>query len=107
MLLATFVELTDVLVDQFDVVELLTHLTDRCIEVLDVSAAGILLVEPSGGLRVIASSSEAMRTLELLEVQSAEGPCFECFGSGEPLANVDLTASDQRWPTFGPNALRH
>jgi GAF domain-containing protein len=105
LLLAALVELTDVLVDRFDVVELLTHLTDRCVEVLDVSAAGILLADPTGRLGVVASSNESMRTLELLEIQSAEGPCFECFGRGEPLANVYLTATDQPWPTFGPRAL--
>ncbi len=104
-LLTAFVELADVLVDQFDVVDLLTHLTHRCVDVLDVDAAGILLADPSGGLRVVASSSEAMHTLELLEIQSAEGPCFECFGTGEALANVQLTGSDQPWPTFGPSAL--
>ena len=40
MLSATFVELADTLVDNFDVVELLTRLTDRCVDVLEVAAAG-------------------------------------------------------------------
>jgi GAF domain-containing protein len=105
LLLATLVELTDVLVDRFDVVDLLTHLTDRCVEMLDVSDAGILLADPTGRLGVIASSSESMRTLELLELQSSEGPCFQCFGTGLAVANVQLTAIDQPWPTFGPRAL--
>ncbi|MEP6626232.1 MAG: GAF and ANTAR domain-containing protein [Acidimicrobiia bacterium] len=105
LLVATFVELTDVLVDEFDVVELLTHLTDRCVEVLDVTAAGLLLAEPSGELRVVASSSEAMHTLELFELQSAEGPCFECFHSGEPIANAQLSTTDQPWENFGPRAV--
>ena len=105
LLVATFVELTDVLVDEFDVVDLLTRLTDRCVEVLDVTAAGLLLVDPSGELRVVASSSEAMHTLELFELQSSEGPCFECFQTGEPIANAQLTTTDQPWATFGPRAI--
>jgi hypothetical protein len=40
----TLVELADTLVTGFDVVELLTVLADRCVEVLDVEAAGIMLV---------------------------------------------------------------
>src|SRR3954449_12109104 len=89
MLARTFVELADTLVDDFDVVELLTLLTDRCVEVLDVSAAGLMLLAPSGGLRVMASSSDAMRVVELFEIQSEEGPCLDCFSSGLPVVNQD------------------
>ena len=105
LLVATFVELTDVLVDEFDVVDLLTRLTDRCVEVLDVTAAGLVLADPSGELRVVASSSEATHTLELFELQSSEGPCFECIQTGEPIANAQLTTTDQPWATFGPRAI--
>lgn len=105
MLARTFVELADTLVADFDVVELLTLLTDRCIEVLDVVAAGIMLVAPGGELRVMASSSEAMRVLELFELQAEEGPCLDCFRTGVPVVNQDLAAADGRWPQFAPEAL--
>ena len=90
MLIRTLVELADTLVDDFDVVDLLTLLSDRCVEVLDVSAAGIMLVAAEGDLRVIASSSEAMRIVELFELQSDEGPCVDCFRTGVPVVNQDL-----------------
>lgn len=104
-LLRTLVELADTLVDDFDVVDLLTLLTDRCVELLDVSAAGLMLVSPEGELRVVASSSEAMRVVELFELQGEEGPCFDCFRSGEPVLNQDLAGANGRWPSFGPVAL--
>ena len=69
LLVRTLVELADTLVDDFDVVDLLTMLSDRCVDVLDVSAAGIMLVSADGDLRVVASSSEAMRIVELFELQ--------------------------------------
>ena len=69
LFIRTLVELADTLVDDFDVVDLLTLLSDRCVEVLDVSAAGIMLVSAEGDLRVIASSSDAMRIVELFELQ--------------------------------------
>ena len=105
VLARTLVELADTLVDEFDVVELLTLLTDRCVDVLDVAAAGIMLVGPSGDLRVMASSSEALRVLELFELQSQEGPCLDCYRTGEPVVNQDLATVNGRWPQFGPQAL--
>lgn len=99
-------ELADSLVADFDVVELLTLLADRCVDVLDVAAAGLMLVSPDGDLRVLASSSEAMRLLELFEVQDDEGPCVECFRSGQPVTNHKLDEADGRWPRFAPKAVQ-
>jgi hypothetical protein len=105
LLIRTLVELADSLVDDFDVVELLSLLAGRCVEVLGVSAAGVMLVAPEGDLRVVASSSEAMRVLELFELQSDEGPCLDCYRSGEAvLLDEDLAAVEGRWPRFAPVA---
>jgi GAF domain-containing protein len=105
MLARTLVELADTLVADFDVVELLTLLTDGCIDVLDVGAAGLMLVAPEGDLRVMAASSEAMRVLELLELQSQEGPCLDCYRTGQPIVNQDLATVNGRWPRFAAEAL--
>ncbi len=104
-LVRTLVELADTLVADFDVVELLTLLTDRCVEVLGVGAAGIMLVGPEGDLRVMASSSEAMRVLELFEIQAQEGPCLDCHRSGQAVMNRDLQATGGAWPRFAAEAL--
>jgi GAF domain-containing protein len=105
MLARTLVELADTLVADFDVVDLLTLLTDRCVDVLDVDAAGLMLAAPEGDLRVMASSSEAMRVLELIELQSQEGPCLDCYRTGQPVVNQDLATVNGRWPRFAPEAL--
>ena len=105
LLARTFVELADTLVADFDVIELLTLLAHRCVDVLEVDAAGLMLVGPDGNLRVMASSSEAMRVLELFELQSQEGPCLDCHRSGRPVVNQDLAAANSRWPRFAAEAL--
>lgn len=105
LLSRTFVELADTLVTDFDVVELLTLVADRCVEVLDVDAAGLMLLAPEGDLRVMASSSEAMRVLELFELQTEEGPCLDCYRTGQPVVNQDLATVNGRWPRFAPEAL--
>jgi GAF domain-containing protein len=105
LLARTLVELADTLVADFDVVELLSRLADRCVEVLDVGAAGLMLAGPDGELRVMASSSEAMRMLELFELQASEGPCLDCYRSGEAVVGADLASSGRRWPSFATVAL--
>ncbi|MEY2472207.1 MAG: hypothetical protein QOK28_1536 [Actinomycetota bacterium] len=105
VLARTLVELADTLVDDFDVVELLTRLADRCVEILDVEAAGIMLAASDGRLRVTASSSEAMRVLELFELQAQEGPCLDAHRTGVAVVNQDLADVNGRWPRFAVEAL--
>ena len=105
LLVRTLVDLTDTLTDDFDVLDLWTLLVDRCVEVLDVSAAGVMLVTPEGSLRVVASSSEAMRLVELFELQANEGPCLDCYRTGEAVLNEGLDAANKRWPAFTSVAL--
>lgn len=102
----TFVELADTLVEGFDVIEFLYMLTDRCVELLDISAAGLMFGDERGRLRVAASSSEESWLLELFQLQNNEGPCLECYRSGEPVEEHDLAQADARWPLFAPEAVR-
>ncbi len=104
VLTRTLLTLADTLVDDFDVVDLLTLLVDRSVQILGVDAAGLMLVSPDGDLRLAASSSEVMRVVELFELQAHEGPCLDCFHSGEPILDEDLTVVDGRWPAFAPIA---
>jgi transcriptional regulator with GAF, ATPase, and Fis domain len=103
-LAATFVELADTLVADFDVVDFLHGLADRCVRLLAVDAAGLMLADQRGSLRVIASSSEQGRLVELFQLQHDEGPCLECFQTGLPVSETDLAAAGQRWPAFAPAA---
>ncbi len=104
LLSRTFVELTDTMVAGFDVIDFLHVLTGRSVELLDVSAAGLLLADPRGELRVVAASSEAARLLELFQLQNDQGPCLDCFRSGQPVTVTDLPAQAHRWPRFAASA---
>ncbi len=101
----SLVEMADTLVEDYDVVDMLTGLTDRCVSLLGVSAAGVVLASPAGGLGLVASSSEAMRLLELFELQAQEGPCLDAFRTGEPVAQENLEAGTGRWPSFATAAM--
>ena len=108
----SLVEMADTLVDDYDVVDLLTGLADRCVNLLGVSAAGVMLASPvllshsKGSLGLVASSSEAMRLLELFELQAQEGPCLDAFRTGQPVEHENLHAGAGRWPSFSAAALQ-
>jgi GAF domain-containing protein len=100
----TFVELADSLVADFDLVDFLRLLTDRCVDLLDASAAGVLLADGDGVLRVMAASDERVRLLELFQLQNDEGPCLDCFRGGVAVTVPDLREEAARWPRFTARA---
>ena len=102
-----FVELADTLIENFDVVDFLQTLTDRCVELLGTDASGLMLTDQRGGLQLMTATMERARVLELFELQVQEGPCLECFTTGDPITNIQLTeeTAEQRWPVFTPAAV--
>jgi GAF domain-containing protein len=102
----TFVELADTLVGGFDLMEFLHMLTERCVELLEVDAAGLLLADSHGSLQLVAASTEQARVAELFQIQNDEGPCLDSYRSGQPVIVADITAADAalRWPRFAAAA---
>jgi GAF domain-containing protein len=101
----TFVELADTMVADFDVIDFLQMLSDRSVMLLSASAAGVMLADPRGELRVAASSNEAAGFLELFQLQNDQGPCLDCFRTGRAVTATDLTGPDPRWPRFAAAAV--
>jgi anti-sigma regulatory factor (Ser/Thr protein kinase) len=103
----TLIHLSDLLIADYDVMEFLHLLTQRCVELLPgVHAAGIIITDQRGGLRVMAASSEPAHLLELFETETDEGPCVECYLRGTPVTDPDLDGRDPRWPRFAARARR-
>ncbi|MFE0749006.1 GAF and ANTAR domain-containing protein [Gordonia sp. NPDC058843] len=95
-----FVSIANNLVGDFDVIELLNDLTSNCADILDIASAGLLLADERATLHVVAASSEATRALELFQLQRAQGPCLDCYHSGEPVSAANLDDHRHRWPQF-------
>ena len=96
LLSRTFVELADTLVENYDQIEFLHRLAERCVSLLGVAEAGVVLVGSEGQLRPLASSSERMHLIELIEVQSQDGPCLDCWRSGEAVREDRLAEAQAR-----------
>ena len=103
-LVETFVEVADTLVDDFDVIDFLHQLARRCVQLLDVDAAGIMLIDQRGNLHAAAASTENARLLELFELQTDAGPCVDSCRTGAAVVNADLTTNAARWPRFAEAA---
>lgn len=102
----TFVELADTLVGGFDLMEFLHLLTERCVELLEGDAAGLLLADGKGALQMVAASTEQARIVELFQIQNDEGPCLDSYRTGLPVIVRDIGAADgaDRWPRFAAAA---
>jgi hypothetical protein len=99
-----FIELTDTLVTDFDIIDFLDRLAHRCAELLGVSACGVMLADHLGVLNLVAASTEEARVVELAQLQGAEGPCMDAYRTGAPVQQTDLSSPGQPWPSFAQAA---
>lgn len=104
-LLQTFASLADTMVDSYDVVDLLQMLVDTCSDLLDTTAAAILLADATGELDVVASTSEASRLVEVIQLSAEAGPCVESFLTGRVVSVPDVRTSPEEWSRFREAAL--
>jgi transcriptional regulator with GAF, ATPase, and Fis domain len=99
-LVETFVTLTDTLVSDYDVVDLLQLLVDNAVELFDASAAGIMLANERQELEVIASTSERSNFIGLMQLDAGEGPCVEAFTTAQTVSVHNPAEMQRRWPRF-------
>lgn len=105
-LIRAFAQLADTLVDDYDVDEVLHQLVEYCVDLLAVDQAGLLFADQRGGLAVLASSSEQTRLLEAFQLKIGEGPCLDCYRTGQPVRVADLRRVSGRWPVFAAEAIK-
>ena len=103
-LASIFVEVSDTLVEEFDLIEFMHMLTHRTADLTGAAAVGLLLADKDGRLEFMAGSDENVKLLELFQLQSREGPCLEAYRSRRPVINVNLDEAASRWPRFAPRA---
>src|ERR1700730_12777058 len=90
--------LVDGLLAAFDILDLLSELPEHCAQLLDVGPAGFLLADPLRQLHLMAATSEKARDLELFQLQADEGPCLDCYTTGQPVSVSELRGAAPDWP---------
>lgn len=106
-LVETFVTLTDNLVADYDVIDVLQTLVDRSVELFDAAAGAIHLLNRDGVLEVAASTSERSGFIGLLQLNAGEGPCITAVTTGELVTSHDLESLSARWPRFAAASEDH
>jgi GAF domain-containing protein len=104
-LMDAFVEMADTLVDDFDLVDFLHHMTDHTAAISGSSSVGLLLADEHGRLNYMAATSTGAEHLELYQLQTREGPCLDCVRTRQAVVVTDLRQATQRWPSFAPMAV--
>jgi GAF domain-containing protein len=104
-LAGVFVEVADTLVADFDLIDFLHNLADHAADLSGASSVGLLLADQNEQLHYMAASSEGAKHLELFQLQYSEGPCLDCFRTGEDVVVTDLREATERWPDFAPRAV--
>ena len=102
---AAFVSLTNTLVSDFDLVELMHTLIDACIDLMDTDAGGLLLADADGDLQLMASSAEDVDVVEIVQLAAEAGPCWDCFTTGQAVTLGDVEKEGDPWPEFQRSAL--
>ena len=101
----TFVELADTLVHDYAIGDFLHLLVERCEDVLQVDAGGVLLESPDGTLSLAAATSDKMERLEAAEMRHDEGPCIDAYRRVTQIVAHDLNNELERWPNTMQHAL--
>jgi GAF domain-containing protein len=101
----TVAAIASLLVARHDGLTVLSAVTEACRTLLAADATGVVIVDPRGGVEVLAASEERARLVELLQTQADEGPCLDCISHNAMITSTDLVGDRGRWPVFAPAAV--
>jgi GAF domain-containing protein len=101
-----FVAMTDALMANYDIVDLLSTLLSESTKILDMEAGGILLADAAGELELVASTSEEAEVVETIIIAAGVGPCIDCYKAGAAVGVADISTDSDHWPKFRETALR-
>ena len=81
--------------------DVLHNLTEEMAEALDLSGAGVTLVD-GGRQRFVTAAVEAIANLEHVQESSQKGPCIDAVRSSTAVAVSDIATGDasDRWPDY-------
>ena len=99
--------LLDIAADRRSGADVGLRLCETCVEVLDVSGAGIMLMGDGEHRGTLGVSNAVMSVVEDLQFTLGEGPCIDAHQSSHPVLEPDLgNPAINRWPAFAGPAVK-
>ena len=99
--------LTDTLGPEFDPAGVLYDLVLACVQLLDIDAAGVLLLDERGHPIPVAATDKAAGHLDQMQARTDLGPCPESVSGDQAVSCADLEQDGDRWPDFTRTARDH
>ncbi len=91
----------EALVTDVDVMEILDDLASHTAKLLDIAAAGVMFVDRSERLRLVAASDEHTHWIALFHLLIyQQGPCVQCLQTGQITSTPALEAHRPQWSSF-------
>ncbi|MEU6532306.1 GAF domain-containing protein [Streptomyces sp. NPDC046928] len=94
----TFVALSETYAAEFDPLRLFQRLVHACVDLLETDAAAVMIGDARGHLKTMATTDEEAAFIEVLQVQTGQGPCMECYRTARPVSVPDIAVEYARWP---------
>jgi diguanylate cyclase (GGDEF)-like protein len=103
-LVTTLSELTRLLLTDFSIEDVLSHLCGAVTRMLPVDGAGVTQIE-AGEARIRRCTDARIEELERIQAKLGEGPCTTVIDGG-PAAQFDMATTEARWPHYADEARR-
>ena len=101
LLLQVLSDFARTLSGRYSIADVLAQLTEIVTAVLDVTGAGVSILDEENRLRFVTASSDALIAAEERQEHLQQGPCIDAAQLGDVVMSTDL-GDEVRWPGLLP-----
>jgi GAF domain-containing protein len=87
--------------DDADTDQVVQHIVEIAVRVIDCDASGVMLVLGDKRIETAAFTDDSVKRADLLQLELGEGPCLSAMAGGDHF-RIDNTTTDQRWARWCP-----
>ncbi len=104
LLLQVLSDFARTLSGRYSIADVLAQLTENVAAVLDISGAGVSILDEQNQLRFVTASSDSLNAAEEQQEHLQQGPCIDASQLGDVIVSADLV-QETRWPGLRPILL--